>query len=59
MRACVCCSGQPVTDARCSGAGLGVLRALVIIRMSGAGEQTDILSVTDLVRDRWRVVSCP
>ncbi|KAL2082675.1 hypothetical protein ACEWY4_022493 [Coilia grayii] len=24
--------------------------------MSAAGEQTDILSVTDLVRDRWRVV---
>uniref|UniRef100_A0A667XQ67 Tau tubulin kinase 2b n=1 Tax=Myripristis murdjan TaxID=586833 RepID=A0A667XQ67_9TELE len=24
--------------------------------MSGAGEQTDILSVTDVVRERWRVV---
>ncbi|KAK0142167.1 Tau-tubulin kinase 2 [Merluccius polli] len=24
--------------------------------MSGAGEQTDILSVADVVRERWRVV---
>ena len=25
--------------------------------MSGAGEHTDILSVADVVRDRWKVVS--
>lgn len=31
--------------------------ALRTTRMSGAGEQTDILSVADVVRERWRVVS--
>lgn len=27
--------------------------------MSGAGEHTDILSVADVVRERWKVVSAP
>ncbi|CAB1340477.1 unnamed protein product, partial [Coregonus sp. 'balchen'] len=42
------------TDARCR-PSLGALRAA--LGMSGAVEQAaDILSVTDLVRERWRVV---
>ena len=41
-----------LTNARCR----PLLGALEALRMSGAVEQTDILSVADVVRERWRVV---
>lgn len=37
---------------------LSVLSPLLSLRMSGPGEQTDILAVGSMVRERWRVVSC-
>uniref|UniRef100_A0A7N6AM75 non-specific serine/threonine protein kinase n=1 Tax=Anabas testudineus TaxID=64144 RepID=A0A7N6AM75_ANATE len=42
---------QSVTSTGC------ILRCLspLALRMSGAGEHTDILSVADVVRDRWKV----